>query len=102
MPKNEIRYEWLIDVMEPDDSGDVFEVHHFDTLAEARAYVANNPDEICEVGLVRDVGNDAEGVIDRQWAYFDEDGKLPERMDWGGGETGGVKIPKHFLREAGQ
>ena len=97
-----VTYEWLVDFV--DEDGDIIDVYHADTYAEALKW-AQDSDFLqsrefhhADIGLVRDVGNDLEGITDRQWAYI-EDGKLPERMDWGGGETGGAKVPQRFHKE---
>ena len=48
--------------------------------------------ETADVGLVRDLGDDLEGIVDRQWVYI-EDGKLPERFE------GGAKVPARFHKQ---
>ena len=87
-----ITIEWLVEEVEDDlPDADIVDTHCLPTLAEARAFAAQ-----CELpvrlGLVRDRGDDLEGLIDRQWAYV-EDGKLPEFFD------GGVLVPARFHNE---
>jgi hypothetical protein len=88
-------YEWLIETLECDcEDADIAEVNHHDTLAEARAWAASieGPHRI---GLVRDVGNDLEGITDRQWAYLDAAGRLPEFFHDGVDFTD-TRVPKRF------
>jgi len=94
-----ITIEWLLEELEEDGSADpdILDTHCFPTLAEARAFAAQC-DLPLRFGLVRDRGDDLEGIVDRQWAYV-EDGKLPERFDWGGGEDGGAKVPARYHNE---
>jgi hypothetical protein len=89
-----VTYEWLAE--DVDEYGDVIEVHHFDTFAEAMKHVSPHPYQT-QIGVVRDRGNDVEGLIDRQWAYLDE-GKLPVRFSYGGGEEGPL-VPARFHNE---
>lgn len=106
-----VRIEWLVEeldmtgVDDPEEA-DILDPHHFDTYAEAVAF-AEDCDNLCRIGLVRDRGNDAEGVIDRQWAYLMPDPALPtyatqmilpERFaDSGGAE--GAKVPARYHNE---
>jgi hypothetical protein len=97
--KTIVSIEWLVE--EIDSDGDIIDVHHVDSYAEAVRFarVCRVENDVkTDIGLVRDRGNDLEGIIDRQWAYVDH-GKLPERFDWGGGEDGGAKVPAKYHRE---
>jgi hypothetical protein len=105
--KTDVRYEWLVETLDLDncnsddaDDADIIEVYHADTYAEALKW-AEQADQPVRIGLVRDRGNDLEGLLDRQWAYLTAGtmGTLPERFDWGGGETNGAKVPERFHRE---
>lgn len=90
-----ITIEWLVEELEdttPD--ADIIDTHCFPTLAEARAFAALCAPPVI-IGLVRDRGNDLEGLLDRQWAYV-EDGKLPEYFD------GGILVPAKFHKELKQ
>jgi hypothetical protein len=98
-----VNYEWLAE--EVDEHGDIYEVHHFDSYAEAKAFVSK--EYKVHVGLVRDVWNDAEGLIDRTWAYI-QGGKLPEQFSdaFGGGfgdefepAHNGPKVPQKYHKE---
>lgn len=88
-------YEWIVETLD-DDGDDIMEVDHFDTYAEARDYAAKQAR--ASVGLVRDVGNDVEGLTDRLWAYV-VDGKLPEVFEQGHDMPTEVRVPKRFAQE---
>lgn len=98
--KMEVTIEWLLEVLEDaEPDADIAEVHHCGSYAEAKDAAENfYTGQPIVIGLVRDVGNDEEGLVDRQWAYL-KDGKLPERFDWGGGEDGGAKVPARYHKE---
>ena len=91
-----IVYEWLVEELE-DGSGDpdIVDVTYYPTLAEARHHADSIIDRVgfVRVGLMRDVGNDVDGLADRQWAYLDADGALPDEFD------GGASIPRRFFKE---
>lgn len=94
--QNAIGYEWVI---EPEDNdGDIIEVSHRDTLREALedadAYLENPEVADVAIGLVRDAGDEIEGVQDRQWAYLEDNGELPYEFD------GGARVPQRFHEEA--
>jgi hypothetical protein len=91
----DIRFEWLVE--EIDEHGDIIEVHHLDSYAEARASAALVEGYTTAIGLVRDRGNELDGLLDRQWAYI-EDGKLPERFSDSGGSEGPL-VPARFHHE---
>jgi hypothetical protein len=93
-----VTIEWLVEQLEDSSAdADIIDTSVFDTLEEARAFAVH-----CELptrlGLVRDRGNDLEGIVDRQWAYVVA-GALPERFDWGGDEEGGALVPARYHRE---
>ncbi len=48
-----------------------------------------------ELVLVRDEGDEFDGVTNRSWAYEDE-GKMPKEFD------NGISVPKRFLAEYGR
>lgn len=103
MTRNLINYEWVIELI--DEYGDIIDVHHADAYAEAvkrkDQFLADPPNWLdhIDIGLVRDVGNDVDGLIDRSWAYMLPDGNLETDFSYGGGETG-VHVPKRFIKEA--
>jgi hypothetical protein len=92
--KSIVTIEWLAEKL--DFYGDIIEVVHCDTYAEAREVRQSTMHKV-DIGLVRDRGNDTEGLIDRQWAYI-EKGKLPERFSDSGGAKGPL-VPAKYHRE---
>lgn len=98
--KTTVNYEWLIEIIDLDggsddlDDADIIEVNHADTYAEALKY-AESQEQPVRIGLVRDRGNDLDGLLDRQWAYLTAGtmGTLPECFD------GGAKVPARFHNE---
>ncbi|MEI7892006.1 MAG: hypothetical protein WCI05_02880 [Myxococcales bacterium] len=92
-----VHYDWLVEVLEDDltDDPDIIDTLTFMTLEGARDWIAFVRPIHYRLGLVRDVGNDWNGLTDRQWAYVDADGTLPDTFD------GGASIPKRFLKEIG-
>ena len=96
MPKNKISYDWAIKTI--DLHGDIIDITHVDLYP--------GPVAGCDVCLVRDAGNDVDGLVERQWVYIrpvievrtpggrDE---LPERFDIAG--CMGVKVPQRFHKE---
>lgn len=90
--RNKVYYEWDIEIWE-EDGEDIID-HQHDEKCPTRPLLANE-----RLVLVRDVGNDIEGLVDRSWAYVREDGTLPERFDYGLPEELGVQVPKRFHEE---
>jgi hypothetical protein len=74
-------YEWKVEELISAEDRDILDVHHWTTYAEA---VANAPkDHVFEICLVRNVGNDEDGITDRKHAYVNK-GVLSEHFDEGG------------------
>ena len=85
--RNEVHYEWCWEYS--DEHGDIEDLNHGDTLndlgaAEDNLYKA-------ELTLIRNVGNDIEGLLDRHG--LPSNGKLPEFFE------DGEKVPKRFQKE---
>lgn len=89
-----VYYEWVIEWIEP-VWGDVIDLDHRDTYAEALAVAVACPikedEEFIQIGLVR---NDDHG---RTWAYISE-GVLPEYFEDAYGERR-TNVPKRYLKE---
>ena len=85
-------YEWVVE--EVDSDGDIVETAAWDTLSDCRKQMAkvNEPGCHWELCLVRNQGNNDQGLQDRQWAYV-VDGELPDEFD------GGAIVPKKYLAE---
>ena len=91
-------YEWVIEEIDAD--GNIEDVDHRDTRAEAEASVKGLPGRY-DIGLTRDVFCEFDGLIDRTWAYVQADGTLPAYFsDSGGGETR-HKVPARFFKKGG-
>ena len=95
-----VSYEWDVETLDeaPSEANrfdpDITDHHHCDSYVEALAIVDDHVNIArrgwsspiaCRIVLVRDQGNDEEGLTDRSWAYV-TDGKLPEQFNYGGGE----------------
>lgn len=99
--KSDVRIEWLIETLDGPDAveTDILEVNHRDTYSAA---LKDQADELAagakavRIGLVRDRGNEDEGVICRSWAYV-RDGKLPEYFNDGDRDV--AKVPAKYHRE---
>jgi hypothetical protein len=89
-----VGYEWTIEAV--DEYGDIQDNDHRDSLKKSREsaeFFKSQGWSKVEIGLVRNVGDDVDGLQDRQWAYLEDD-KLPIKFD------GGAKVPVRFLQEA--
>ena len=67
----ETTYEWDIETVDT-VTGDIKDHHHHNRLADLVDTLKRRgaaADERYEIVLVRDVGSDSEGVVDRQWWY---------------------------------
>lgn len=91
--RNRVAYEWLVEQL--DASGDILDVSHPATAAEAIAHFGPG----YRIGLVRDLGNDVDGVVERLWAYAGNDGHLPLGFEDSTGEQAGVKVPRRYDTE---
>jgi hypothetical protein len=88
--RNSISYEWDYETV--DEFGDILDHNHADKLSQF-----TDQDKTDSLVLVRDEGNENEGVVNRSWAYVKE-GKLPEYFkDAAGCEVS--KVPKRFHLE---
>lgn len=88
---NKIYYEWDYETM--DLFGDI-EDHNFkDKLNDFQQYEVTK-----SLVLVRDSGNERDGITDRVWAYV-KNKKLPEYFTDGANEKVNIKVPKKFHKE---
>lgn len=109
-----VTYEWDIELVEVEDGPeepDIIDHEHRATLAEfdpadLKAALAQEIVADHRIGypvrarlvLVRDVGNDTEGLTDRTWAHVTDDKQLPELFTYGNGEDG-MRVPQRFRDE---
>lgn len=91
--RNTTYYEWDYEVIDS-DSGDVLDHWHEDSLSDFGRPLEENE----RLLLVRNEGNEIEGLTDRLWAYV-KDGKLPEYFSNAEGNEVGYKVPKRFHDE---
>jgi hypothetical protein len=91
--RSHVSYEWRIEEVDI-DSEDIADGYSFNTADEAVADFRQRPPDgrRFELVLVRNRGNDAEGLVDRQWAYVGDDGQLPKEFG------GGAKVPAAYHR----
>jgi len=80
-------YEWDYETVNSD--GDIEDHNHADKLSQFKT-----SDITDSLVLIRDLGSEASGLIDRMWAYV-KDGKLPEYFSDAIGLTG-YKVPQRF------
>lgn len=86
-------YEW--DIEKVDENEDIVDHDFQDKLAGFGALPTINGGQYRLV-LVRNIGDEDEGVTDREWAYTvwsNGSWVLPDRFD------GGAKVPKRFHAE---
>lgn len=92
-----ILYEWVIEAV--DEHGDIQDVDHADTFAEAlraAATMKHAHGMEVEIALVRerwDGPKDSENLENRQWAYLGQGDVLPAKFD------GGAAVPPRFRTE---
>lgn len=88
--RNQITYEWCYETLE---DGDIIDSDHEDKLHDFTE--DRITDTLC---LIRNLGNENEGLVDRSWAYV-KDGKLPDCFSGVNGEYPYQKVPKRFKEE---
>lgn len=93
--KNETCYEWTSE--EIDENGDIQNSDFSEDLKGLLCFHEQSHD----LGLVRNVGNDEDGLLDRSWAYVLPDGSLDTHFRDVDGKPQ-VKVPKRFLKEFGR
>lgn len=96
--RNTVSYEWDLETFDP-ATGDILDHHHADKLIDLPW--PSTPGE--RLVLIRNVGNNYDGIADRSWAYVDESRMLPAEFsipDADGIEREtGTKVPQRFHRE---
>jgi hypothetical protein len=90
--KNEISYEFA--VLEYDQHGDIYENHFFDDLPtkEQIAKTLYVSTAGWDVELIKRIGNDEDGLIDRTQALLQE-GVVPDLFE------DGSSVPQRFRKE---
>lgn len=99
MPFYQTIYEWTCEIVQNDpnpDYRDILDANFGESLNELMFWGNQTHDDYDEgeifvrYGLVKNVGNDDEGVVDRTWAYLNEDGSTPNEFE------NGDPVPKRF------
>lgn len=101
-----VTYEWDVEELEeapaPENEfdPDIMDHHFFESYkwAKGTLQLLELFGSFGRIVLVRNVGNDVEGLTDRAWAYV-ENGKLPETFTYGADEDSGIPVPKKFHKE---
>lgn len=84
--RNTVHYEWKLETVDGYD--DIIDIDHTDRLAEI--YPPGPSQRVC---LVRDVGNEEDGLQDRGHAYIKGGTLEPCTME------GGDHVPQRFHKE---
>lgn len=95
-----VMYEWDVEELDAPSTAEdpeILDHNHCDTFAQALV-ILSRLDAPGRIVLVRDVGNDVEGLTDRAWAYL-KDGQLPETFTYGADEDSGIRVPQRFHDE---
>jgi hypothetical protein len=96
--RNKVIYEWCIEHYTDDEYQDIVDNHFSDSLTFKEIEFEANDGEKTRLVLVRNEGNDDNGLEDRHWAYV-EDGKLPQFFSDAMGEFIAYEVPKRFHKE---
>lgn len=93
-------YEFVVETLDfyPGalDDPDIIDCPAFESLEEAASYAASC-EEPWRIALRRDRGNDAGGLIERHYAYPDDEGRLPDTMETATGRADGPGVPRRFM-----
>ncbi len=92
--KTQIKHEWALELLE---GGDIVDSDFSDTLPADWLNIENS-----DLGVVRNEGNEHEGLKERYWAYVYEDNgvkKLPEYFSTALGEKTDIKVPERLHHE---
>ncbi len=88
--KNDFYFEWVIE--EYNEHGDINDPQFFDVLDDYFYRVYFDSDETRKIALIRMIGNNEDGEIERDYAYV-KDGVLPASF------PDGHIVPKKYRRE---
>jgi hypothetical protein len=89
--KNIFSYEWCYETL--DEFGDIIDTYFCDKLKDFDE--SARTETLC---LIRNEGNEVDGLEDRLWAYV-KDGQLPETFEDGGGYSIDEPVPERFRKE---
>ena len=95
--RNTVQYEWLYE--HTDIHGDIHDHDHANTYAELMRVSRTIEGLKGNVVLVRNEGNENEGLTHKSWAYL-KDGKLPACFsDAFNCELPNMKVPQKFIKQ---
>jgi|SRR5215831_6089393 len=97
-----VAYEWVVEEIDPNDEyEDIQETSAWEKYIDAlgSAEWVRREGLRADIVLVRDEGDDVDGLTDRSWAYLEKDGTLPTYFANSGGVDTTVKVPKRFHQE---
>lgn len=86
MTGTKVTYEWILEVQ--DAYGDI-EPEHCSSYKECLE--RSKEHEFYEIVLVRDLGGEDCGLLDREWSYVDQEGNFDRGF--------ARPVPKRFLKE---
>ena len=86
-----VAYEWSYELT--DEHGDIIDSNFADKLS----YFSKS-EKVGDLVLVRNEGDEINGVEDRQWAYV-KDGKLPLKFSDARNQEIDIDVPKRFFKE---
>tara|TARA_R110000824_G_scaffold40564_9_gene121522 strand:+ start:3062 stop:3337 length:276 start_codon:yes stop_codon:yes gene_type:complete len=86
MKGTKVEYEWVLEVL--DEHGDI---DPDPCTSYAECLERSKEHKRFDIVLVRDLGDEDRGLLDRQWAYVDKDGNFDGGFDRG--------VPKRFQKE---
>ena len=89
--QTKVFYEWTLEELV---DGDIIDSSFADKVSSFDKSDLTGKD----LGLVRNEGNEADGLEDRFWAYV-KDGKLPEYFQDGAGHEIDIKVPQKYHKE---
>ena len=90
-----VHYEWDAETVSDDGYEDVLDHSHRDNAVDAIRDLEQGSNT--RLVLVRDVYREHEGLVDRTWAYIEDD-KLPERFSDAYGNEDAL-VPKRYHAE---
>lgn len=91
-----VSYEWIVETF--DSHGDILDVEHFETREQAERAVNPASPTCTRLGLVRDVFDNFDYLLEREWAYLRDDGTLPTHFADSSDNPTSTKVPARFRR----
>lgn len=96
--RNKVEYEWCIEHYTDDEFQDITNNDFSDKLDFSKDNFEPTEGEKTRLVLVRNEGNEDDGLEDRNWAYV-ENNKLPKFFADSIGEFTGYEVPQRFHKE---